>query len=74
MNEINNTNPKNNLISNPVPKNRVILNTNPHNNLLESPNFAYIETRTILKGQPLPWGINWAITYPETLVFQGVRV
>ncbi len=33
----------------------------------------YLENKTINKGQPIPWGLNWLITYPTTLIFTGVR-
>lgn len=74
MNNINNVKPQNQLINNPRPANGAVLNINPNNQLLQSPNVIYTENRTILKGQPLPWGLNWLITYPIQLTFTGVRL
>jgi len=42
-------------------------------NINLSRNFTYLETRTINKGQPVPWGLNWLITYPISLTFTGQR-
>lgn len=64
MNNVSNPKPQNNLISNPIPS----------NNILRDTNFAYLETRTINKGQPLPWGLNWALTYPTTFSFVAQRL
>lgn len=72
-NSINNVKPSNRLIKNTAPKNGTILNLNPKNTVLQSPNYVYMESHTIQVGQPLPWGINWAITYSATMTFPGVR-
>ncbi len=68
-----NVNPKLTKIQNPNPHGSV-QNPNPKLDPLKTPNFVYLETRTILKGQPLPWGINWAITYPATITFIATRL
>ncbi len=50
-----------------------VSNPKPNNLKLKDPNFVYIVDSTIYFGQPIPWGLNWLITYPTTFTFQEVR-
>lgn len=34
---------------------------------------VYTDTKTINKAQPIPWGLNWLITYPSELNFTVTR-
>lgn len=59
------------------PKNALVLSDKPKNTnffVKGISNKTYLETRTINKGQPVPWGLNWLITYPADITFIGPRV
>lgn len=53
------------------PSNVSVLDTKPKNNLVSQPTQVYLETKTILKGQPM--GLLLAITYPSQLTFTATR-
>ncbi len=70
-----NIKPSNNAVLTNSPKNKSVVNTQSKNqSITPVHNFTYIENRTILKGQSIPWGLNWLITYPTQLDFQGARL
>ncbi len=70
-----NIKPQNKTVLANSPKNNSVINTTPKNqNVAKITGFTYLENRSILKGQPIPWGLNWLITYPTQLDFQATRL
>lgn len=69
--------PSNLSVSDAKTNNINVINSRPNNQNMAvdfGTEIVFIEDRIILKGQPIPWGLNWLITYPIQLNFQGGRV
>lgn len=66
--------PKNLQVIDTKSKNSLVIDTKSKNSLINGETKAYIESWTILQGQPIPWGLNWLITYPATMTFNATRM
>ena len=61
-------------VSNIKPTSGLVENVKGKTEFVVQPQVVYTETRTINAGQPLPWGLNWLITYPNSLTFTATRL
>lgn len=59
-----------------MPSNRAVIDVKPSNNVsnVTDVTAVYMETRVINKGQVVPWGLNWLITYPSAGTFTATRL
>lgn len=66
---------KNYIVTNQKPRNSSVLTNKPKVSTATGETKIYTETRTISKGQPIPWGFNWLMTYPVALTnFTATRI